>query len=317
MKFRALMATALLCICSGSGSFAQTKSDASSDAKDQYLFVYFKEPGSQGIYYALSQDGFHYEPLNDGQPWLKPSQPGEIMRDIFVTRDPAGGFHAVWTWGWRGNSFGTADSPDLMQWGEQHEIPIMTTVPGIRNVWAPETDWDASKKLWVVFWSSSPSAEEQGNRIWFSETKDFRDFSAPKIFFDPGYEVIDATMYHAGATEYLIYKDQTRDPQRYQERVAKGPTVEGPWTPVGGPINDSWSEGPSAIKIGDEVVVFYDHYRQPQAHFQGVATKDWIHWHSVNDRMSLPQGSKHGAFLKITAEEAAKLRARHDPPATQ
>lgn len=311
MKLRAWIAAMLLCATGWGIALAQ----ASAPSADEYLFVYFKEPGTQGIYYALSKDGFHYDELNDGQPWLKPSQTGEIMRDIFVTRDPSGGFHAVWTWGWRGNSFGTADSPDLMTWGEQHEVPIMTTVPGIRNVWAPETDWDAQKKLWVVFWSSSPATQEQGNRIWYAETKDFRTFSAPKIFFDPGYEVIDATMYHGKGKEYLIYKDQTRDPLRYQERIATGPTVEGPWTPMGGPINDSWSEGPSAIKIGDEIVVFYDHYRQPHAQFQGVATTDWIHWHSVNEQMSLPQGSKHGAFLKVTAEEAARLRARHDAPA--
>jgi hypothetical protein len=37
-------------------------------AKDAYVFAYFKEPGDQGIYLAISRDGYHWTPLNDGQP---------------------------------------------------------------------------------------------------------------------------------------------------------------------------------------------------------------------------------------------------------
>src|SRR5438067_4787952 len=94
-----------------------------SPARGAIVFAYFKEPGNQGIYLALSRDGYTFTPLNYGQPWLKPTKPGEIMRDIFVTRDPAGGFRAVWTWGWRGSSLGTASSADLMSWSEQVEVP--------------------------------------------------------------------------------------------------------------------------------------------------------------------------------------------------
>ena len=47
---------------------------AQAQAPEQYLFAYFKEPANQGIYLAISRDGYHYEPLNDGQPWVKPEQ---------------------------------------------------------------------------------------------------------------------------------------------------------------------------------------------------------------------------------------------------
>src|SRR5258708_2310527 len=104
-------------------SSAQTQQVAVQTAADKALapgaivFAYFKEPGNQGIYLALRRGGYTFTPLNDGQPWLKPSKAGEIMRDIFVTRDPAGqGFRAVWTWGWHGTSLGTASSADLLSW---------------------------------------------------------------------------------------------------------------------------------------------------------------------------------------------------------
>lgn len=91
-----------------------------------------------------------------------------------------------------------------------------------------------------------------------------------------------------------------------------GPTVEGPWGKISGPINESWSEGPSVVKVGDEFVVYYDHYRAPRARYEGVETKDWVHWESVNDKMSFPDHSKHGSFFHVSDAEAERLLSRHD-----
>jgi len=304
MRLRFLCALALLLLLSCIALLAQ----------DQYLFAYFKEPGDQGIYFALSRDGYHYQTLNDGQPWVKPEYPGELMRDVFLTRGPDGHFEMVWTWNWHGKSLGHAESDDLLHWGAQSEIPVMQAFPDTRNVWAPETDWDPRQQQWTLFWSSSSTSEPGGNRVWATNTNDFKEFSRPRIFFDPGYEVIDATMLNDADKHYLVYKDQTRDPLRYQIRYATGPTVEGPWTPAGGPITESWSEGPSVLHIGDEYVVFYDHYRAPRARYEGVQSRDWIRWENIDDGISFPDHCKHGSFLKITAAEAERLEARHDPP---
>src|SRR5580698_5307391 len=325
----------LLAICAGrlSAQAAQNSSDASpqatSTARGAWLFIYFKEPGNQGIYFALSRDGYHYTPLNDGQPWVAPAQAGdapaqkeELMRDVFLTRGPDGLFHMVWTWNWRGNSLGYASSPDLLTWSTQKSIPIMADFPATNNVWAPETYWDAAKKQWLLIWSSSMKDSQDGNRIWFSLTPYFQTFSKPAIFFDPGYVTIDATIFHGAATHgesgpyRLIFKEQTYDPLTFQERVANGPTLEGPWSNISGPINESWSEGPSAIQVGNQYIVFYDHYRAPRARYEAVATTDWKHWQDITAQTSLPPFSKHGSFLHITDEEATRLLARHDVPAS-
>jgi hypothetical protein len=199
----------------------------------------------------------------------------------------------------------------------------MQDFPATNNVWAPETYWDAEKKQWLIIWSSSmkdATGPEGGHHIWYSLTPDFNTFSKPAIFFDPGYVVIDATIYHEtgghepGQPYRLIFKEQTYDPLTFQERVATGPTLEGPWSNISGFINEPWSEGPSAIRVGDKVVVFYDHYRAPHARFEAVATTDWKHWEDITPQLDLPSGCKHGSFLKITAAEADRLLDRHDPP---
>jgi hypothetical protein len=286
---------------------------AADRQKGAWLFAYFKEPGSQGIYLALSRDGFHYMPLNDGQPWVKTTQQGELMRDVFLTRGPDGLFRMVWTWNWRGNSLGYATSRDLIAWSDEGEIPVMADFSETNNVWAPETYWDAKKHEWLLVWSSSMKDSTSGNRIWFSLTPDFKTLSKPAIFFDPGYVTIDATIFHGKRGPYrLIFKEQTYDPLTFQERVATGPSLEGPWSKISGPINESWSEGPSAIQVGSKFIVFYDHYRPPRARYEAVATTDWKHWDDVTAQTSLPAFCKHGSFLKISDDEAARLLARHD-----
>ena len=292
---------------------------ANDDGRGPWLFAYFKEPGNQGIYFALSRDGYTFTPLNDGQPWLAPSHTGEIMRDVFLTRGPHNNFQMVWTWNWRGQTLGHASSSDLVHFSDQQEVPIMTSIPATHNVWAPETYWDAANQKWLLIWSSSMSDSSDGNRIWSSETADFATYTQPKIFFDPGYVVIDATMFHDTTAHpdrwYFIFKDQTQEPLRYQVRFTSGPTALGPWSAPALPVTEPWSEGPSAIKIGDEYTLYYDHYRAPRARYEGVATTDWRHWHSVNDKMHFPDHCKHGSFLRITEAEAARLEARHDSPA--
>jgi hypothetical protein len=298
----------------------QTSADL-KPASGAIVFAYFKEPGNQGIYFALSRDGYTFTPLNDGEPWLKPTEPGEIMRDVFITRNPSGsGFRAVWTWAWKGSTLGTASSPDLLNWSRQTEVPIMTTTAGLRNVWAPETYWDAQAKGWLVIWSSAVDGLTEGNRIWAAHTADFATFSKPALFYDPGFVVIDATMFHRNLGKksdwVFVVKDQSIDPLRYAERWTSGPTVTGPWTPLSGPINESWSEGPSVIQVGKDWIVYYDHYRAPQARYEGVETSDWIHWTSVDDKMHFPDYAKHGSFFRVTEAEAQRLLARHDTPST-
>jgi hypothetical protein len=291
---------------------------------DPWVFAYFKEPGNQGIYFALSRDGYNFTALNDGQPWVKPEQPGEIMRDVYVTRTPDGHhFRMVFTWAWHGNAIGISSSDDLMTWSPQKRIDIMGAFPNVQNTWAPETYWDKETKDWIIIWSSSFNATDtekaEGLRIWSAHTKDWQSFSRPEKFFDRGFPCIDATMFHRTQKSkhdvVLVVKDQTTDPLRYDEEWTAGPTVNGPWGPLSGPINESWSEGPSVIQVGDKSIVYYDHYRQPRARYEGVETMDWIHWTSVDDKMHFPDAAKHGSFFQVTEAEAQRLLSRHDAPA--
>jgi hypothetical protein len=241
---------------------------------DPILFVYFKEPAKTGVYYALSEDGCHFQPLNDGNPWLPPSQQGELMRDPFITRGPDGLFHMVWTWEWRVQSIGYASSPDLIHWSAQRQIPLMAGTPGAKNTWAPEIYWDGKKSKWLIIWSSAVEGRNPTNRIYHAFTSDFRTFTAPEIFFDPGYEVIDATLFHTRGRYWMVFKDERPNPLHKEIKIAQGPALEGPFSSISGPLTEPWSEGPSILEIGGRYVIYYDHYRDPKR-YEAIEHQIW------------------------------------------
>ena len=279
-------------------------------AADPLLFVYFREPANMGVFFATSPDGYHWTERNGGKPWLPVQYPGELMRDPFVTRGPDGEFHMVWTWAWRGTSIGYAHSPDLVHWSDQQEIPLMAGMPGTANTWAPEIYWDAAQAKWLIIWSSVVAGRQEGNRIYSAMTADFKTFTRPEVFFDPGYMVIDATILHARGKYYLVFKDERPEPLRKWIQIAEGPTLEGPWSRISQPLTESWSEGPSAVAVGSEYIIYYDHYRDPRR-YEAVRSEDLLHWTPATDRMQLPEHAKHGSFLAIAADEEARLETAH------
>jgi beta-xylosidase len=230
------------------------------------------------------------------------------MRDAFVTRGPDREFQMVWTWDWKGQSIGYAHSKDLIHWSPQTELPLMAGIPGTDHTWAPEIYWDSPKSQWIIIWSSTVAGRQAGNRIYSSFTSDFKTFSKPTLFFDPGYDVIDATILQARGQYYLFFKDERTDPLKKQIKLAAGRTIEGPWSEISDPFTETWSEGPSALQVGNMYVVYYDHYRQPQR-YSAVGTNDLLHWFSLADRVSFPEGARHGSFLRITEEELRKLKS--------
>ncbi len=124
--------------------------------------------------------------------------------------------------------------------------------------------------------------------------------------------MIDATLTYTRGRYWMVFKDERPTPLHKEIKIAQGPTLEGPWSSISGPLTESWSEGPSILEIGGRYVIYYDHYRDPRR-YEAIESSDLERWTPINDRISLPPGCKHGSFLRITEEEAERLRlARPD-----
>lgn len=282
-----------------------------------YLFAGFKGNGEDGVYYAISDDGYRWEVLNQDKPIVPPTEAGELMRDPFLQRAPDGSFHMVWTWSWKTPTVaGYSTSKDLLHWEKHRKLDVMSNEPSVLNVWAPALYYDTRKHDWLLFWSSTVPGKfsgsgmgdgEYNHRIFATRTKNFQTFSPAFVYFDPGYEVIDATILPAGKKFYLLFKDERKDPLKKFILSAESSSLSGPWTSIQPPFTEVWSEGPAAIQVGKSYIVYYDHYRTPQ-HYAAVKSEDMQHWEDVTKSIQFPKGMRHGSFLEITKEEAARLR---------
>jgi beta-xylosidase len=281
-----------------------------ADTNNVLLFSFFREPnGLAGLHLATSRDGLKWTELKapNGKSFLEPQVGGKLMRDPSLALGPDGVFHMVWTTSWgRPPVFGYASSRDLIHWSEQRAVPVMEDDPTAKNVWAPELFYDAKKAQWLVFWATTipgkfPETENSGDnnhRIYYVTTKDFTNFSPTKLFYDGGFNVIDATILPANGKYYLVVKDETKNPVKKDLHLAVSDSPEGPYGKAGPAITGDWVEGPSAIQIGTEFYIYFDHYGNPK-YYGGVKSSDLGHWQEISSLTSFPNGFRHGTVLRV------------------
>lgn len=283
-----------------------------------YLFSYFTDNGQDGLHLAYSHDGLTWEALNDGESFLTPTVGKDrLMRDPSIVQDEDGVFHMVWTTGWWDQGIGYASSIDLVNWSEQKNIPVMEGIPVTVNTWSPELFYDSCSKTFYIFWSSTVTEthHEPGNEVpeeelyhrqYYVTTKDFKNFSDTKLYFEPGFSVIDGAMIRIDDQYHLFIKDETKTPAEKNIRLTSNDKPHDFPTDVSDPITgDYWAEGPSPLQIGEYVYVFFDKYTQGR--YGAVRSKDMKTWEDVSDLISFPKGTRHGTAFKVTAKMFDKI----------
>jgi len=274
-----------------------------------YVFTYFKGNGEDGLHLAYSTDGFKWTSLNEDKSLLKPTVGGDkLMRDPCVIKGVDGLFHMVWTVSWKEKGIGYANSRDLIHWSKQKHIGVMEHEAGACNCWAPEVFYDEANRQYLIFWATTipgrfPATEKAGDgglnhRIYYVTTKDFETFSPMKLFYDDGFNVIDSTIVASGGRYVMFLKDETRDPAQKNIRMAFSDKAEGPYSKATEPITgDYWAEGPTAIKIGEDWIVYFDKYREHR--YGAVISKDLKNWRDISEKVSFPDGFRHGTVLAV------------------
>ncbi len=286
-----------------------------------YLFSYFTGNGEDGLHLAGSTDGLTWTALKDGKSFLAPQVGTKLMRDPCICQGPDGTFHMVWTSGWRDRGIGLAHSKDLIHWSEQKWLEVMAHEPKAVNCWAPEIFYDAATKKYLIFWSTTipgrfPETEqEQGDRsegvvlnhrVYYVTTSDFKTYTDTKLFYDDGFNCIDATIVKDGETYVMFIKDETKAPVPKKDiRIATSQRAEGPYSPASKPFTPDWVEGPTALKIGDTWYVYFDAYRRHR--MEGARSKDLKHWEPITERLSFPNGVRHGTAFEVSSEILATL----------
>lgn len=311
MKKTTFLTIVLLALCA-CGNQPKTESDV-------YLFSYFKGNGEDGLHLAYSEDGLKWESLKGDSSFLTPEiGKDKLMRDPCIVQDKAGTFHMVWTTGWWDQGIGYASSKDLKQWSSQQNIPVMKDFEGTKNSWAPELFYDRKDDTFYIFWSSTipgafpeknTSESERGlnHRQYYVTTKDFKTFSDTKLFFEPGFSVIDGTIIEKEGTYHLIVKNEESEPAQKNLRITSNNRPYDFPTEVSAPITgDYWAEGPSILPVGEYVYVYFDKYMEHK--YGAIRSTDMKHWEDVSDSISFPKGVRHGTAFRVSKEIVEGLK---------
>jgi hypothetical protein len=283
-----------------------------------YLFSYFKGNGEDGLHLAYSHDGFNWKALKNDESFLKPTAgKDKLMRDPCIIRGGDGKFHMVWTVSWNEKGIGYAYSNDLINWSEQKYIPVMEHETNARNTWAPEITYDEKNREYLIYWASTitglfPETQHHkenayNHRMYYVTTKDFKEFSETRLLYEPGFNVIDAAIVKEGKSWIMFLKDETVDPAQKNIKIATSKKLAGPYSAASGAITGNyWAEGPTTLKIGKEWIVFFDKYVDKK--MGAVRSADLNKWEDISDKITFPQGMRHGTIFKVTREEFSGLK---------
>ena len=288
-----------------------------------YLFVHFtgKDSGAdtnyEQIYFSLSKDGENWEILNDSKPVLNNTLGTKGVRDPYIIRGEDGTFYIIatdllkaatnWTAAQQTGSRSIIiwETKDLTDWGEARIVEVMPESTGAGCVWAPEAVWDEAEQKYMVFWASRVSTDNYAKqRIYRSYTSDFKNFTAPEIYIEEDYDVIDATILKSENKYYRFIKDE-KDKYIYCETSSS--LAKDGWTKVTGYNQVSGPEGPTCFKTnGDNSnwTLMLDFYGGGQG-YKPYTTSDLSSGVFTEGTANFPSGVtyRHGSVLPITKAE--------------
>lgn len=285
--------------------------------------------GQDGLHLALSEDLFHWTEANNGASLLKPTVGNDkLMRDPCIAQSADGIFHMVWTVSWEEATIGYASSNDLIHWSEQKAIVPFPDSIRARNCWAPEITWDPENKEWMLYWSTtipgkfpatdSSNIKGRNHRIYYSLTKDFKSFSPARLLYDPGFNVIDASIYRDNSRWVMFIKDETRKPEVAKNiKLAFSNQLTGPYSPATGPITHHWVEGPTALQTDSLWYLYYDEYPQTEGalfRIRLMSSPDLKTWTDLSGKLQMPASARHGTIIRVSEKVYKTLKdIKHKP----
>ena len=204
------------------------------------------------------------------------------------------------------------ESSDLVSWPEPRLVAVATEDAGC--TWAPEAVYDAERGDYLVFWASTSARDDfSKHRIWAARTRDFREFSAPFLYIEREFTIIDTTIVHDGRAYFRFTKDE----KHKTITLETSPRLEGVWREVSDfSLRDLIGyEGPQCYQIEPATAerpalwgLILDNYIAHRG-YQPYVTRDLASGRfepAAGFRFPFP--FRHGSVLPLNAEEFSRLR---------
>jgi len=275
-----------------------------------FLMSAFMATSQNTLSLFSSSDGVTFTTL--GSEVYTPAK--ALLRDPSIIRAADGLYYVVYTTDWSGQTYGVAKSADLRQWEHVADVPV--SLPGVKNVWAPEWFRDKDGSLKVVL-SLSTSGTQGPFSAYYLEplNAQFSKFSAPVPMQGLGGNFID-TFVILDQGRYTAF---TKNETSKLIELATAPALAGPWTLQktgdwagwGGP-----SEGQSLVQITGT-----DGRKGWRIYFDDYTTKRYWYSDSFDGLESWTAKKELGGVsgtvrhFTVIAEETAQLERATAPKA--
>ena len=287
-----------------------------------YVMGYFTESPSQqganyGLHLAVSSDSLNWTPLNQNNAVVTPTQGTMGLRDPYFLRKQDNTFVVIAT-DLNGTDFTQQnqfihvwDSVDLTSFTNYRRLR-MHTMP--THTWAPEAFWDPARGQYGIFYSAFNGTRDV---FFVNYTTDFVTVSAPQLFFDPGFNVLDGNVVVEGGVSYLYYKNLATGLLYGARSNTLNPNSFTTYT--SGYRQGNAIEAPIVVKslTSNTFYLWGDSYSPANGRFYAWQSTNLgaNSWTVLNQRAyTQPLNSKHATIMPITADEQTRLINRWGQP---
>ncbi|MBQ2775268.1 MAG: glycoside hydrolase family 43 protein [Clostridia bacterium] len=280
-----------------------------------YLFVYFvgNDPDEERIHFAVSRDGYNFEPLNGDEEVIVQTKGTLSMRDPYILKGTDGFYYIIATDmrsidGWTSNhALITWRSENLVDWTDETVIDIRDfggEYANTNRAWAPQAIWDEKRHSYMVYWATS-TVENDVAAMYYAHTTDFKTMTRPTLMYArEGIQTIDGDIvYNENNKKYYLYfkhdEDQTIAYVTADELT--GPYVD---PPVVVSLADSGVEGSEMYRITgtDTWIMMMDEYGKGR--FIAQQTQDMENFVRLPDNVySYGKRPRHGSVIAISDSE--------------
>ncbi len=313
-----------------------------------YLLVYFKDE-THSAYFAISEDGYTFTDVNNGEPVLLGSEVAEQqgVRDPHIYRGPDNAFYMTLTdlhiraknqglreteWERPGEIYGWGNNKNLIMMKSHNltdwtvaRVPVAKLFPQVGDLgsaWAPQTIYDEQADKMMVYFSTRQ--QNKTNFMVYSYTnKDFTTLTTqPKqIFYHPNPDVntIDADITKIGDQYHMFYVAHD-DRGNIRQAVSDKINTDYRYDPTKVDSEEVAAEAPNLWRRHgtDTYVLMYDVFGAKPRNNMGFAeTTDFKTFKNIG-RFNEPDspmkatnfvGPKHGAVIAISKQELKRLHA--------
>jgi hypothetical protein len=284
--------------------------------RNKYLFAYFlgNEPHQERICFAVSEDGYHFKPLNGNEPVIVQTKGKQCVRDPYIFKGQDDFYYIVGTdmkciEGWESNhSLVIWRSKDLIDWSDENIIDMCDLGEDFADTtraWAPQAIWDEKENMYMLYWAHSTKRDNTAG-MYYAHTKDFRTITEPKSLYCRHCQTIDGDIIYNEKEKlyYLYFKYEESQTIAY----VTSEKLTGPYKdePVVVSLATSGVEGSEMYKIEgtDKWVMVMDEYSKGRFFMQ--QTTDFHSFIPVED-YDMDFGPRHGSITAITEEEYERL----------